>query len=65
MRVLTLVAGFAVVALATGFKDASAQSDPRVLAAVRLAQDGRIDSARASLGALEKSIAPSDSAFAQ
>jgi cell division septation protein DedD len=65
MRVLALVAGFAVVALATGFGDASAQSDPRVLAAVRLAQDGRIDSARTSLGALEKSIAPSDSTFAQ
>jgi len=65
MRVLASVAGFAVVALAIGFTDASAQSDPRVLAAVRLAQDGRIDSARTSLGALEKSIPPSDSAFAQ
>jgi cell division septation protein DedD len=48
---------------ATG--SASAQSDPRVLAAVRLAQDGRVDSARSALATLEKSVGPADSAFAQ
>jgi cell division septation protein DedD len=44
---------------------ASAQSDARVLAAVRLAQDGRVDSARSALAALEKSVGPADSTFAQ
>lgn len=44
---------------------ASAQSDTRVLAAVRLAQDGRVDSARSALAALEKSVGPADSTFAQ
>ena len=66
MRVrLATVAAALLATLATGVTDASAQSDPRVLAAVRLAQDGRIDSARAALGALEQRVAPSDSAFAQ
>ena len=44
---------------------AVAQSDPRVLGALRLAQDGRIDSARVSLSALEKSLVPTDTAYAQ
>ncbi|HEX5819476.1 MAG TPA: SPOR domain-containing protein [Gemmatimonadales bacterium] len=54
-----------LVAIAAGPAALPAQSDARVLAAVRLAQDGRIDSARASLAALEKSVSPADSAFAQ
>jgi cell division septation protein DedD len=44
---------------------AAAQSDGRVLAAVRLAQDGRVDSARVALAALEKSVGPADSTYAQ
>ena len=64
MRRLLVVAAV-LVALAAGPAALSAQSDPRVLAAVRLAADGRMDSARATLGALEKSVAPTDGAFAQ
>ena len=65
MARLAAVAASVLVAMAAGPVALAAQSDPRVLAAVRLAQDGRIDSARTSLGALEKSVAPTDSAFAQ
>lgn len=54
-----------LVAIAAGPAALPAQSDARVLAAVRLAQDGRIDSARTSLAALEKSVSPADSSFAQ
>jgi cell division septation protein DedD len=52
-------------ALLAAAGSASAQSDARVLAAVRLAQDGRVDSARSVLAALEKSVGPADSTFAQ
>jgi cell division septation protein DedD len=44
---------------------AGAQTDARVVAALRLAQEGRIDSARTMLAAMEKSVAPTDTAFAQ
>jgi cell division septation protein DedD len=62
---LSAVVASVLVAFAAGPGALAAQSDARVLAAVRLAQDGRIDSARTALGALEKSVAPTDSAFAQ
>lgn len=42
----------------------AAQSDPRVLSAIQLAQDGRADSARGQLAALERTLAPGDSAWA-
>lgn len=54
-----------VCALLAAAGSASAQSDARVLAAVRLAQDGRVDSARGALATLEKSVGPADSTFAQ
>jgi cell division septation protein DedD len=60
-----LSAGVLAVLVIAGAGALPAQSDPRVLAAVRLAQDGRIDSARTALVALEKSVAPGDTAFAQ
>jgi cell division septation protein DedD len=62
---LTAVVASVLVAIAAGPAQLSAQSDPRVLAAVRLAADGRIDSARTALAALEKGVPPTDSAFAQ
>lgn len=42
-----------------------AQTDPRLVAAVHLAQDGRGDSARAIVGALFKRTQPSDTLFPQ
>jgi len=61
---LCLVA-LSVLVLAIAPDGLSAQSDARVLAALRLAQDGRIDSARVTLAALEKSVPPTDSTYAQ
>jgi len=61
-RRLAALLGCALLAAAGS---ASAQSDARVLAAIRLAQDGRVDSARSTLATLEKSVGPADSTFAQ
>lgn len=43
----------------------TAQSDPRLAAAVRLAQDGRSDSARAVVGRILGSLQPADSLYAE
>jgi cell division septation protein DedD len=59
------LAAILACALLASAGSASAQSDARVLAAIRLAQDGRVDSARVALAALEQSVGPADSSFAQ
>jgi hypothetical protein len=48
----------------TGAGTLVAQSDPRVQGAIQLAQDGHADSARARLAALERTLPPGDSAWA-
>ena len=56
----------AVVTLAlAGARAADAQSDPRLLAAVRSAQEGQGDSARAVLGRLLAATAPADTLYPQ
>ena len=47
------------------FSNLAAQSDPRLAAAVRLAQDGLSDSARAVVGRILGSLEPADSLYAQ
>jgi cell division septation protein DedD len=55
----------AVLAMTLVAGRAAAQSDARIVAALRLAQDGRIDSARSALAVLEKAVPPTDTAFSQ
>ena len=59
-RIAAAVAVFAVTCPLTGL---SAQSDPRLAAAVRLAQEGQSDSARAVVGRLLASLTPADSLY--
>jgi cell division septation protein DedD len=47
------------------FSNLTAQSDPRLAAAVRLAQDGLSDSARAVVGRILGSLQPADSLYAE
>jgi sporulation related protein len=51
--------------LATGSSLAAAQTDPRLVAAVRSAQEGQGDSARASIQRLLDATAPTDSLYPQ
>lgn len=56
----------ALAALGLGWtSSAAAQSDPRLLAAVRSAQEGQADSARALLGRLLATTAPADTLYPQ
>ena len=56
----------AIAALGLGAtRGAAAQSDPRLLAAVRSAQEGQADSARALLGRLLAATAPTDTLYPQ
>jgi hypothetical protein len=56
----------ALAALGLGWTSrAAAQSDPRLLAAVRSAQEGQADSARALLGRLLAATAPADTLYPQ
>jgi tetratricopeptide (TPR) repeat protein len=55
----------ALAGIALGPGRAAAQDDPRLLDAVRLAQEGRSDSARAVVGVILAATAPSDSLYPQ
>ena len=59
------LAAVLAAALLASAGSASAQSDARVLAAIGLAQDGRVDSARSAPAVLEQSVPPADSTVAQ
>lgn len=52
-----------IVAAALPHRRAAAQTDPRLLAAVRLAQDGLSDSARAVAGRILAALQPTDSLY--
>jgi sporulation related protein len=54
-----------VLAAALPLHPAVAQSDPRLVAAVRLAQDGMSDSARAVAGRILAALQPTDSLYAE
>ena len=58
-----LVVPLGLFALAFTAPPASAQSDPRLVAAVRLSQDGRSDSARAVAGRILAATQPTDSLY--
>lgn len=63
---LSLLAGFGIVLLSVGpSARLSAQSDPRLLSAVRLARDGMSDSARAVVARILAGTEPGDSAYAE
>jgi len=64
-RLLSLLASLPLSLLALAFAPtrASAQSDPRLVAAVRLSQDGLSDSARAVAGRLLAATQPTDSLY--
>lgn len=64
MRRGGLLAAIAALGLAVT-RGAAAQSDPRLLDAVRSAQDGQSDSARAALGRLLAATATTDSLYPQ
>ena len=57
------LAAAVVFALAAGATVASAQTDPRLLNAVQLAQNGMADSARALVKQLQATVQPSDSLY--
>ena len=54
-----------VLAAALPHRRTAAQSDPRLVAAVRLAQDGMSDSARAVAGRILAALQPTDSLYAE
>lgn len=56
-------AALGFVGLAAGVRTAAAQSDGRLVAVVRLAQDGRADSARAELQRIMSGLTPTDSLY--
>ena len=58
-----LATGVLLLAIPFGFATANAQSDPRVVAAVRQAQEGSGDSARAALSRMLQSIPASDPVY--
>jgi cell division septation protein DedD len=58
-----LVTGVLLFVIRPGFSTAHAQSDPRVVAAVRQAQEGSGDSARAALSRVLQSIPASDPVY--
>ncbi len=60
-----LVPLMVLIGLAAGPGRGVAQDDPRLQEAVRLAQEGRSDSARTVVGALVAATAPSDSLYPQ
>jgi cell division septation protein DedD len=62
-RSLTLSLLAAAATLAAGTGAAAAQSDPRLVAIVRLAQDGQNDSARAEMQRFMAGVQPSDSLY--
>jgi len=57
--------GATLLVAAVGTVNAAAQTDPRLTAVVRLAQDGRADSARAVIRRLLEATAPEDSTYAE
>ena len=58
-----LATGVLLLAIPCGFANANAQSDPRVVAAVRQAQEGSGDSARAALSRMLQTIPASDPVY--
>lgn len=63
---LALLAGFGVVALSLGSTTRlSAQSDPRLVTAVRLARDGMSDSARSVVARILAGTEPGDSVYSE
>lgn len=59
----TLVVALAALSVFPSLRPLSAQSDPRLVAAVNLAQSGRMDSARAVVRRLLASMPPTDSVY--
>lgn len=61
-RVVMMVA-LATLSVVPSFRRLSAQTDPRLISAVNLAQSGRMDSARAVVRRLLAALAPSDTVY--
>jgi hypothetical protein len=62
---LLLFAGLPAVLPSSRFAVLHAQTDPRLVAAVKLAHDGMSDSARSVVGRILASTAPTDSSYAE
>jgi sporulation related protein len=60
-----LRSAFLCLTAALPLRPSAAQSDPRLVAAVRLAQDGMSDSARAVAGRILAALQPADSLYAE
>lgn len=59
----TVVLVLALLAIGPSFQRLSAQTDPRLRAALRLAQNGQVDSARAVVRRLLATLSPADSVY--